>query len=949
MDTQDFLRRVLGDEGHYCVFAVKDGSRKQKFYDTLGAVVTTAEQLDANGYDTYFALATFNVAGSREAHNARQMRAFFLDLDCGPGKDYPDQMTAIRAAKDFVRQTGLPKPTMVNSGRGVHVYWPLTEPVPAQAWQPAAERLKQFCKAKGLRADPAVTSDAARVLRVPGTHNYKDTPPKTVEVMLDSPPVTFDDFISLLPELPAAPIVPTSLIEMDSALMRRLLGNRASSFKQILDKTVAGKGCAQLAYAIQNQADVSEPVWRAALSIAQHCDEAEKAIAHVSKNHPQYDPDEALAKARRIKGPYLCTTFEQYNPGGCEGCPLRGKISSPIQLGGYVRESAVHETGHYVTEPNDVPSDTSESVDTTNINSSTQTSYSIPVFPAPFFRGQNGGVYRREIDDEGNVEMLPVYHNDIYVISRVMDPDTGEGLVWRLHLPKDGVREFAIPLAAVTSREDFRKELSAVGVPLFGKRLDGLMEYAAAWVNELQEVGEADTATRQFGWVDDEMKAFVLGDKHITATSIEFNPMSSSTGGYFGSFKQRGTLDGWKQMMRFYERPDMELHHFMLGLTAGAPLMALFPSIHGMIFNVFSDDSGFGKTTTLKAGLSIWGNPDELISQHNDTLNARMNRAEIFRHLPMCMDELTNASGGDLSDFAYSVSNGRQKNRMSSGNNKERYRGLPWNTTFISTANASLLDKIAAVKMAPKAEAQRIMEYEAKRIIFNSKAETDAFSNQIMLHFGHVGVPLLQYVMGNLDTVRKQLEDVQSEIDLRAGLTAQNRFYSINAAVAVLGITLLRVVTGVKISVKVLKEWIITDLLPRNLRGLSDLTHTTEAVINDYINENYGAVLRIKSTDTSGGTVGSGLDQLVVPDRQPNIKLVARYETDTNKLFLVPSPLKAWCARKQLNYAAFVKRMQDEYGAQLKKIRINKGTRFVMPPTDVWELDFHPHEDSDAA
>jgi hypothetical protein len=947
MDTQDFLRRVLGDKGHYCVFAAKDGSRKQKFCDNIGAVVTTAGQLDAKGNDTYFALATFKVAGSREAHNALQMRAFFLDLDCGPGKDYPDQVTAIRAAKNFVLQNHLPKPIMVNSGRGVHIYWALTEPVPVQTWQPAAERLKKFCKAKGLRTDPAVTADAARVLRVPSTHNYKDNPPKTVQVMSDHPPVVFDALVALLPELPAAPIVPSSLLEMDSALMQRLMGNRASSFKKIMQRINAGTGCAQLAYAIGNQADVAEPMWRGALSIAQHCEERERAIRSVSDKHPQYDEDEAFAKAQRIKGPYRCETFEEYNPGGCEGCPLRGKIKSPIQLGSHVLEAPVHEDGHYITEPNDAGPDDEEQVSSSEVSSSTQTSYTIPVFPEPFFRGKNGGVYRRAHTEEE--EPLHVYHNDIYVIRRVVDPDTGEGLVWRLHLPKDGVREFAIPLSAVTSREDFRRELATVGVPLYGKRLENLMDYAAAWVNELQEVSEADTATRQFGWADDEMKGFILGDKHITANTVEFNPMSSSTGGYFGSFKQRGTLDGWKQMMRFYEREGMEMHHFMLGLTAGAPLMALFPSIHGMIFNVFSDDSGFGKTTTMKAGLAIWGNPDDLLSHNTDTLNARMNRAEIFRNLPMCMDELTNAEGGALSDFAYSVSNGRQKNRMSSGNNKERYRGLPWNTTFISTANASLMDKIAAVKMSPRAEAQRIMEYEAKRVLFETKAETDAFSNKIMMHFGHVGVPLIQYIMNDFDAVRKLLEDTQSEIDLRAGLTAQNRFYSIYAAVGVMGIVLLRAVTGVKISNKKLKEWIITDLLPRNLNGLRDLSHTTEAVINDYINENYGAVLRIKSTDTAGGTVGSGLDQLVVPDRQPNVKLVARYETDTNKLFLVPSPLKAWCARKQLNYAAFAKRMQEEYGAQLRKIRINKGTRFVMPPTDAWELDFHQREERDDA
>ena len=53
-----------------------------------------------------------------------------------------------------------------------------------------------------------------------------------------------------------------------------------------------------------------------------------------------------------------------------------------------------------------------------------------------------------------------------------------------LHLPKDGVREFTIPLTSVTSREEFRKNMSMYGVAI--NRMDDLMKYTTTWVNELQ-------------------------------------------------------------------------------------------------------------------------------------------------------------------------------------------------------------------------------------------------------------------------------------------------------------------------------------------------------------------------------------------------------------------------------------------------------------------------------
>jgi hypothetical protein len=53
------------------------------------------------------------------------------------------------------------------------VYWPLTEPVNVVDWKPVAEDLKRLCKQEGLRIDMTVTADAARVLRIPGTMNFK--------------------------------------------------------------------------------------------------------------------------------------------------------------------------------------------------------------------------------------------------------------------------------------------------------------------------------------------------------------------------------------------------------------------------------------------------------------------------------------------------------------------------------------------------------------------------------------------------------------------------------------------------------------------------------------------------------------------------------------------------------------------------------------------------------
>ena len=79
---------------------------------------------------------------------------------------------------------------------------------------------------------------------------------------------------------------------------------------------------------------------------------------------------------------------------------------------------------------------------------------------------------------------------------------------------------------------------------------------------------------------------------------------------------------------------------------------------------------------------------------------------------------------------------------------------------------------------------------------------------------------------------------------------------------------------------------------------------------------------------------------MIQPEALPRNKLVARYETDTKKLFLVPKPFRRWCGEQQINYGAFVQDMINKLGAKKRKVRLGKGTPFSMPPTDVIVVQF---------
>jgi len=114
---------------------------------------------------------------------------------------------------------------------------------------------------------------------------------------------------------------------------------------------------------------------------------------------------------------------------------------------------------------------------------------------------------------------------------------------------------------------------------------------------------------------------------------------------------------------------------------------------------------------------------------------------------------------------------------------------------------------------------------------------------------------------------------------------------------------------------------------------------TLDQTLNEYLAENYSSILRIKSTADARSSL-AGVDSLVQPELTPRGQLVARYETDTKKLFLVPKPFRKWCGKQQINYAQFTADMKNKMGATQESVRLAKGTLFKINPMMVWVVDF---------
>jgi len=190
-ETLRFLSRLLLADGVNQATIISDGGTRNIPCDSVAELAAEVMRRDQLGQNVYHACATYKDRSSRKASNAKAMNSFWLDIDCSAekaktGDGYETKEDAALALRAFCRNVGLPRPMIVDSGGGLHVYWPLNTAVSMSRWKPLADKLKQVTKAFGFRADQSRTADAASVLRPVGTHNRKYDPPRRVDLLCDA-------------------------------------------------------------------------------------------------------------------------------------------------------------------------------------------------------------------------------------------------------------------------------------------------------------------------------------------------------------------------------------------------------------------------------------------------------------------------------------------------------------------------------------------------------------------------------------------------------------------------------------------------------------------------------------------------------------------------------------------------------------------------------------------
>ncbi len=788
MDTLEFLKRVLPIEGFYVTTVINKDGRRQGFFDSVEELAQVCERLDSTGNNTYFAISSFLQKGNRKQDNVKATKVVAIDVDCGEGKPYTSWKEGLQELGKFVHTMSLPKPMIVYSGNGLHVYWVLTGELEPQDWKPLANAMKQAALDKGFKIDAGLTANSALVLRPVGTHNPKNG--NEVKLLVDAEPVEVSSLIKSLSYFIQDGPMGDEGHTRDNTLLENLVSKQ--EFPPAVGSVVASK-CKQIEWAVDNQDKVDEPLWYDLIGVAAFCNDAEKTAVQWSQRHPKFDYNATVSKLKHWKesasGPTTCGKFDIDRPGGCKGCIYKGKIGSPARLGVQYQEVALSAEAPDA-QANQIP------------------------IPKPFKRTQDG--IKITIDDTD----IDICKFDIYPVSYGLDESLGyETVRYHWNRPHMGWQDLILRQAYLTEgNREFATAIADQGIVLYNKKQTEYFQLMLrTYMDELRQIRTMTNLYSTMGWKE-KNTAFVLGDTLFkrTAEGVTEESISLASGIQRQGadlYNKKGDAEQWVNLTSVLQKADLKSHMFALGVGFSAPLYN-FTGLKGLTVSLYGPTGG-GKTLAQYWAQSIYGNPDKLHFAAKYTQNSLFSRLGTYANLPLTIDEVTMMNDKEVGDFCYWVSQGRDKARLN--RNAEERDAKTWSTPVIVSTNKSLQSKLIASGLDTDAQMARLLELTVPSVpLFTRGSEAGRkIYEAIHTHYGHAG---RQYIINLLSMGEEGIQSAIAEASdnfhkkYKSKFSGEERYWEQSIILADLGMKLADEWGLIKFDYTKATEWVLAQI-----------------------------------------------------------------------------------------------------------------------------------------
>lgn len=957
LNAKAFLERVWPDTGPYYVaipFVNKETGKKGYAHygcDTIEDASAKALSLCfSEAKDVYFCIHAVTekkrmdpakgfMRADRTHANMREAKVFFCELDVGPEEEplpgkakvpkYATREDAIAGLERFLFRTALPRPLVVSSGGGYHVYWVLTDTIPSLEWRGHADRLRFLFRKHGLKNDPMRTTDQSSVLRVAGTQHRKDlTNIRPVRCIDEGAITDTAEFLSLLQAQTSdyEPLAAVYRAQQGAAGTGLEFSGRFTPVQEVFDI------CAQAKHFEEMKGQVSEPEWYNMLGLLRFAHGGEERAHLISSGYPGYTHEETQTKMDQWadKNPPTCKTIrDKAGHDHCSDCPLYNPEKNPL----------IHSNKAWEAKAKPVPK-----VEPVQLNANagkpTKPTYD-PVEITPPYGRTNGGIGKYVMDPEEKVMVLKHFCTyDMFPLAAYRadaEQDEDAYSLWCVTYPQRGQVILRFPDNIFHGLNEFRKAMVKFQIHVPADRdLSELMAFMKHYLRQLQTQTIEDDMFNYLGWVRDDAgkpKTFVLFEQAWDFQTQTFRQcaMSKSMASSKPMFGRAGTLQGQLASLQFFNSPDCRRMQYMMLASLASPYF--FITGEAGVILCMSGKTASSKTTTARACAAIWAVPDVYMINGlaaGSTFNAKIDRMMLTNNLPFIMDEFTKADPKEVNEIALLASQPGGRATLTKYREIRIHRSGNRSNILLVTSNDSLIQLCSMFDQAGTAAQTRIVEVPFPKMLVG-KAAAERALREIMSNYGHIGPAVMELLLPDHEAVCEEIRDLMDQMTETYRVKPEERF-RVNHLAVLLAVGRRAHAAGLfPFDPDEIIKWFVTEQLPRMRKATVAATISNDEIIAQFMGDIHGETIRIE-IDPKGNLGGA----LIIP----NQKIAARFEIGSKELAFATSRFKRWCDERRVNYMDVVNELTREGRLSQGRRNLTIGVETTqLPRIDCYVID----------
>jgi Domain of unknown function (DUF927) len=648
--------------------------------------------------------------GQRDRAHAIGLVCIPMDLDVKPDspKHYPTTAEAIASLFWFCDSVGIPRPSLlVASGGGLHAYWLSDRVLTVAEWQPYADAIKATARAAGLKFDGTGTGDAARVLRVPNTYNWKYDVPRAVRLIQPYCTGAKIDFAEAFKKILGKSHTPHTIAPAFKHLPVTPLAE-GIVLRDIPPLPVAPilNECGWLREAYETGGrEFDNPQWNLTTLIATFLENGH-ALAHkFGDQHPTYVPDKTdelwdrknrERRAANIGWP-RCNTIAGAGSTHCASCRHLVRDKSPINIGYEAFASPVDETLKELggTRPPEARLPEGYCFDEEGRVCAIQRAKKVKgggIQPARLVVLLLTQISSPSLQlKEGKFGLGFIAKTDRY--------GTSEVFLHSGNCFKDGglFRHLAEKCVLYNTDDGARKMIE---------------KFAVSWLDKLLK---ADTAIRDsgtMGWRYEQgvRIGFVYGNTLFHENGSEVPLIASADNDFRSWYTPVGKREAWfaaAKLLTTRKRPELDV---IIAVGFAAPLMTFAGTLYGAILSVWGHP-GTAKSTAQQIAAAIWGHPKQTRESLNSTPKSVQGRLGRCRNLAAFWDDIQDERHQDaLFETMFVATQGAEGGRLNTDASMKAR--LEWQTLLVACSNASFVEYLTLKQKSTTAGMRRVFEIE---------------------------------------------------------------------------------------------------------------------------------------------------------------------------------------------------------------------------------------------